>query len=49
MTALPYVGAAYAAIFLCIFVYAWRLTGVSRQLAAKIEELESDAAGKPGA
>jgi CcmD family protein len=40
MTALGYVGAAYAVVWLLIFLYAWRLTARSRRLAAKLEELE---------
>jgi CcmD family protein len=44
MTPLAYVGAAYAVVWILIFVYAWRLTSASRKLAEKLEELERDAA-----
>jgi CcmD family protein len=48
MTPLGYVGAAYAVIWLLIFVYAWRLTARSRRLAAKLEELERALTRRPG-
>ncbi|HYC53843.1 MAG TPA: CcmD family protein [Candidatus Binatia bacterium] len=41
-TALPYVGAAYAAFFVLIFLYAWRLTAATRRLAERVDELERE-------
>jgi CcmD family protein len=43
MTALGYVGAAYACIWLLLFVYVWRLTASTKNLEKKLEELERDA------
>lgn len=43
MTPLGYVGLAYAAVWLVIFAYAWRLTAVSKRLEQKLNELERDA------
>ena len=37
---LGYVGAAYAVVWAFIFMYALRLTFMSRKLAIKLEELE---------
>lgn len=40
MNALGYVGAAYACIWLLLFVYVWRLTVSTKNLEKKLEELE---------
>jgi len=40
MDPLAYVGAAYAAIWVLLLAYAWRLTSVARRLADKVEALE---------
>lgn len=47
MSALGYVGAAYAAVWVLIFLYVWRLTSKSRKLAEKVELLEREAASRP--
>jgi CcmD family protein len=36
------VGAAYAAVWILLFLYLWRLTSMSRKLAERIEELERE-------
>ena len=41
MSALGYVGLAYAVVWTLIFVYAWRLTMASRKLDRRLSELES--------
>ena len=40
MTALGYVGAAYACIWALLFVYVWRLTASTNNLEKKLQELE---------
>ena len=40
MSALGYVGAAYAAFWIVIFVYVWRLTAISRDLSDRLDKLE---------
>ena len=40
MSALGYVGAAYACIWILLFVYVWRLTASTKKLERKLEELE---------
>jgi CcmD family protein len=40
MTALGYVGAAYACIWALLFVYVWRLTVSTKNIEKKLEELE---------
>jgi len=45
--ALPYVGAAYAAFFVLIFLYAWRLTSATRRLSERVEELERENRSAP--
>jgi CcmD family protein len=40
MTALGYVGAAYAFIWALLFVYVWRLTVSTKNIEKKLEELE---------
>jgi len=40
MSALGYVGLAYAIVWILIFAYVWRLTAVSRRLADKLEKLD---------
>lgn len=42
MTPLVYVGAAYAAVWVLIFLYVWRLTSMSRKLSERVEELERE-------
>ena len=42
MTPLGYVGVAYAAVWIIIFVYVWRLTALSRRIEQKLEALERD-------
>jgi CcmD family protein len=42
MSSLGYVGIAYAAVWLLIFFYVWRLTAQSRRLADRVEELERE-------
>jgi hypothetical protein len=42
-SALPYVGAACACIFVLIFVYAWRRTAATPRLAERVDELEREA------
>jgi CcmD family protein len=42
MSPLAYVGAAYAAVWILLFLYLWRLTSMSRKLAERIEELERE-------
>ena len=44
MNALGYVGAAYACIWLLIFVYAWRLTAATKRLERRISEIEAGGA-----
>ncbi|MEE8310962.1 MAG: CcmD family protein [Candidatus Binatia bacterium] len=43
MTPLGYVGVAYAAVWIILFVYAWRLTAMSRRIEQKLEALERGA------
>jgi CcmD family protein len=40
MSALSYVGAAYAIVWLLLLVYALRMTATARRLADKVERLE---------
>jgi CcmD family protein len=40
MDALTYVGAAYAAVWVLLLGYAWRMTATANRLATKIDELE---------
>lgn len=42
MTPLGYVGLAYAAVWVMIFGYAWRLTALSRHLERRLEALEHE-------
>jgi len=46
MSPLGYVGTAYAAVWIVIFVYAWRLTAASRNIERKLEQLERDATAR---
>ena len=45
MTPLGYVGLAYAAVWIIIFVYAWRLTARSRRIEERLEALEREDSG----
>ena len=40
MTPLGYVGAAYAAVWIILFFYAWRLTAMSHRIEQKLDALE---------
>jgi CcmD family protein len=42
MSPLLYVGAAYAAVWVLLFLYVWRLTSMSRKLADRVAELERE-------
>ena len=42
MNALSYVGAAYAAIWILLLFYLWRLTTMAHKLAERVEELERE-------
>jgi CcmD family protein len=42
MNALNYVGAAYAAIWIILLFYLWRLTTMAQKLAERVEELERE-------
>jgi CcmD family protein len=42
MNPLLYVGAAYAAVWVLLFFYVWRLTSMSRRLADRVTELERE-------
>jgi CcmD family protein len=42
MSPLTYLGAAYAAVWILLFLYTWRLTSLSRKLADRVEELERE-------
>lgn len=44
MNALSYVGAAYAAIWLLLLFYLWRLTSMANKLAERVDELERELA-----
>jgi CcmD family protein len=44
MTPIAYVGAAYAAVWILLFAYVWRLTAASQKLADRVEELERELA-----
>ena len=44
MSALSYVGAAYAAIWMLLLFYLWRLTALAQRLAERVEELERELA-----
>ena len=39
---LNHVGAAYALIFVLLFVYAWRATSATRKLSERVDELERE-------
>ena len=39
---LMHVGAAYAFIFVLLFVFAWRTTAATRRLSERVDELERD-------
>jgi CcmD family protein len=43
MSALAYVGAAYACLWILLLAYAWRLTATVRKLADKLDVLERGA------
>jgi CcmD family protein len=45
VTPLHYVGAAYAAIFALLFLYAWSLTAKARRLGERLDELEREHRG----
>jgi CcmD family protein len=47
MTPLAYVGCAYAAVWIALFLYVWRLTTMSQKLAERIEELEREVGARP--
>lgn len=40
MSALGYVGLAYAVVFVLIFAFAWRVTRQTGELTKRIDELE---------
>lgn len=40
MDALAYVGAAYAAVWVLLLAYAWRMTATANRLMTKVDELE---------
>jgi len=40
MSHLEFLGAAYAAVWLLIFGYAWRLSRATRKLSDRLDELE---------
>jgi CcmD family protein len=42
MTPLAYVGLAYAAVWVALFLYVWRLTSRSQRLVERIEVLERE-------
>ena len=42
MTPLRYVGCAYAAVWIALFLYVWRLTTMSQKLTKRLEELERE-------
>jgi CcmD family protein len=42
MNALGYVGAAYAAIWILLLLYLWRLTSLAQKLAERVDELERE-------
>lgn len=46
MKHLYYLGGAYAAVWLLLFLYALRLSARSRELAKRVEELEKIAGGR---
>ncbi len=46
MSHLGFLGAAYAAVWLLIFAYAWRLSRATRKLSERLDELER--VGKQG-
>ncbi len=46
MNHLFYLGGAYAAVWILLFLYAWRLTVRSNDLAKRLEELEKIAADR---
>ena len=46
MTPIMYVGAAYAALWVLLLAYLWRLTSASHKLARRVEELERELAAR---
>ena len=46
MTPIAYVGAAYAGVWILLFLYMWRLTSASQKLADRVEELERELAAR---
>jgi CcmD family protein len=46
VSAINYVGLAYAAVFFLFFLYAFRLSQASRRLERKLEELERENASR---
>ncbi|RMD84942.1 MAG: CcmD family protein [Candidatus Dadabacteria bacterium] len=48
MKHLFYLGGAYAAVWILLFFYAWRLTSRSNELVRRLEELERMAARRGG-
>jgi CcmD family protein len=46
MTPIMYVGAAYAAFWILLLAYLWRLTSASHTLARRVEELERELAAR---
>jgi CcmD family protein len=42
MTPLAYVGVAYAAVWIILFGYTWRLTAMSHRIEQKLQALERD-------
>lgn len=46
MRQLQHVGAAYALIFVLVFVFAWRASAATRRLTERVDELERETSGR---